>query len=121
MTEKEFLKFLEMKLKIARVPQLSGYADSFDPAIQNAGKYMGGHSVLFEGHEALPIRIIVEMGQLLLSRNVSLQTKEALLMILAHHPSREALNALTLYNGNPDKQLRYFAELALDECEMWNE
>lgn len=121
MTEKEFLYFLEMKLNAARVPQLSGYVDSFDPAIQNAGKYIGGHSVLFEGHQTLSIKMVVEMGQLLLNRDVLPQTKEALLVILAHHPSREALNALSLYNVNPDENLRYFARLALDECEMWNE
>lgn len=121
MTEKEFLDFLEMKWKIGRVPQLSGYVDSFDPAIQNAGKYAGGHSILFEGHQMLPIKVVVGMGQLLLNRNVRLQTKEALLVILAHHPSREALNVLSLYNVNPDEDLRYFARIALDECEMWNE
>ena len=121
MTEKEFLDFLEMKLKIGRVPQLSGYIDSSDPAIQNAGKYMGGHSVLFEGHQMLPARVVVGMGRLLLNRDVKLQTKEAVLVILAHHPSREALNALSLYNVIPDEDLRYFARIALDECEMWNE
>jgi len=121
MTEKEYLDFLEMKLKIGRVPQLSGYVDSFDPAIQNAGKYIGGHSILFEGHQALPTKVVIEMGRLLLNRNVRLQTKEALLVILAHHPSIEALNALSLYNVIPDEDLRYFARIALDECEMWNE
>jgi len=121
MTEKELLDFLDKQSKFGIEPQLSGYVDSFDPDIQNAGKYIGGHSVLFEGHQTLPVGMVVEMGQLLLNRNVSLQTKEALLMILAHHPSGEALNALTLYNGNPDEQLRYFAKLAFDECEMWNE
>ena len=121
MTEKEFLDFLQMKLKIARIPQLSGYVDSFDSVVQNAGKYIGGHSVLFEGHQTLPIKTVVGMGQLLLNQNVLLQTKEALLVILAHHPSREALNAISLYNVNPDENLRYFAQFALDECEMWNE
>ena len=121
MTEKEFLDFLEMKLKIGREPQLSGYVDSFDPAIQNAGKYVGGHSILFDGHQTLPTKVVIDMGRLLLNRNVRLQTKEALLVILAHHPSREALNALSLYNVIPDEDLRYFARIALDECEMWNE
>jgi hypothetical protein len=121
MIEKEFLDFLEMKLKRERVPQLSGYVDNLDPAIQNTGKYVEGHSVLFEGHQMLPTKVVIEMGRLLLSRNVRLQTKEALLVILAHHPSREALNALSLYNVNPDEDLRYFARIALDECEMWNE
>ena len=121
MTEKEFLDFLEMKLKIGRLPQLSGYVDSLDPAVQNAGKYIGGHSVLFEGHQMLPAKIVAEMGQLLLNQGVLLETKEALLVILAHHPSREALDALSLYNVDPDEDLRYFARIALDECEMWNE
>ncbi len=121
MVEKEFLDFLEMKLKHGRVPQVSGYVDSLDPAIQNAGKYIGEHSVLFEGHQMLPIKMVIEMGRLLLNRNVKLQTKEAILVILAHHPSREALNALNLYNVIPDEDLRYFARIALDECEMWNE
>ncbi len=121
MTEKEFLDFLEMKLKIGKVPQLSGYVDSFDPAIQSEGKYMGGHSILFEGHQTLPTKMVAEMGRLLLNRNVRLQTKEALLVILAHHPSIEALNVLSLYNIIPDEDLRYFARIALDECEMWNE
>lgn len=120
MTEKEFLDFFEMKLKIGRLPQLSGYVDSLDPAVQNAEKYVGGHSVLFEGHQTLPAKIVAEMGQLLFDQNVLLETKEAVLVILAHHPSKEALDALSLYNIAPDKDLRYFARIALDECKMWN-
>ena len=100
---------------------MSGYVDSFDPAIQNAEKYVEGHSVLFEGHQELPAKVVIGMGRLLLDRNVRLQTKEALLVILAHHPSREALSVLSLYNVIPDEDLRYFARIALDECEMWNE
>ena len=42
-------------------------------------------------------------------------------MILAHHVSREALNILKAYNKCPDVELAIFAELALQECEMWNE
>jgi hypothetical protein len=121
MTEKEFLDFLEMKLKHKRVPQLSGYADSFDSAIKSEGKYTERHSVLFEGHQMLPAKMVTGMGRLLLNQGVLLQTKEALLVILAHHPSIEALNALHLYNVHPDEDLRYFARIALDECEMWNE
>jgi len=121
MTEEDFLNFLAMKLKICKVPQLSGYIDSSDPTVQDTVKYIGGHSVLFEGHQVIPIGLVIEMGRLLFDRNVSLQTKETLLMILAHHPSREALNALNLYNVNPDENLRCFVQLALDECKMWNE
>jgi hypothetical protein len=120
-TEKEFRNYLELRLRTARMPMVAGYVDSCDPVIHNAGKYMGGHEVLFEGHQTVSIPLIIRMGQLLLRHDTSLETKEMLCVILAHHPSREALNALQLYCMNPDKELHYFARMALDECEMWNE
>lgn len=83
-----------------RIPQISGYVDGSDPVMQNAGKYIRGYSILFDGHQELSINMVLEIGQLLLNRDVSLRTKEALLMILAHHPSKEALNALTLEMAN---------------------
>ena len=75
----------------------------------------------WKGCDKIPKSIIADMGKLLLENNVSFQTKETIMMTLAHHVSDEALSALKEYNKNPDKELRIFAELALDECEMWNE
>lgn len=121
MTEKEFWMFLNKSLAIGRVPQVSGYTNSDDKLIQSAGEYFGGHSVLFEGHDKIAKDIIIEMGELILVPEVTLQAKETILMILAHHPSKEALRALTKYNKNPDKGLEYTARFALEECEWWNE
>ncbi|MDO8535941.1 MAG: hypothetical protein Q7S30_02905 [Candidatus Omnitrophota bacterium] len=121
MTEKEFLYFLKMKLEREKMPQSSGYVSSSDREIKNLGKYAEGHSVLFKGHQMLSTKMITEMGHLLLKQHVGLQTKEALLVILAHHPSSEALSALSLYSVDPDEDLRYFARIALDECGIWNE
>lgn len=121
MTEKEFWMFLNKSLARGRVPQVSGYMDSDNKLVQSAGQYFGGHSVLFEGHDKLAKDIVVEIGELILVPEVALQAKEAALMILAHHPSKEALRALTEYNKNPDKGLEYTAQFALQECEWWNE
>ena len=121
MTEKEFRMFLSKSLARGRIPQVSGYTDSDNNLVQGTGEYYGGHSVLFEGHNNLTKDIIVEMGELILAPKVTLQTKEAILMILAHHPSKEALQALAKYNKNPDKGLEYTARFALEECEWWNE
>jgi hypothetical protein len=120
-TEKEFWVFLNRSLARGRIPQVSGYVDSDDKVIQSAGEYFGGHSVLFEGHDCLARSIIRKMGELILAPNVTLQAKEAILMILAHHPSKEALRALAEYNQNPDKGLEYTAQFALQECGWWNE
>ena len=120
-TEKGFWNFLNKSLVKGRIPQASGYMDSDNKLVQSAGEYFGGHSVLFEGHDKLAKDVIVEMGDLMLSPKVTLQAKEAILMILAHHPSKEAFRALTIYNKNPDKELKYTAHFALEECEWWNE
>ena len=121
MTEKEFWVFLKKSLAQGRVPQVSGYVDSDDRLIHGAGQYFGGHSVLFDGHDKLAEDTIMEMGELILGYEITLRAKEAILMILAHHPSKEALRALATYNKNPDKGLEYTARFALEECEWWNE
>ncbi len=118
MTEKDFWLFLKQAWATkGRVSQVSGSINSDNLQVQKQGEYMTGHSVLPEGYDKIPTDKIVEMGKLLLDRQVQRQTKEAILMILAHHPSKVALNALKVYNKNPDKELKIFAELALQECE----
>jgi len=121
MSEKEFWVFLSRSLARGRVPQVSGYMNSDNKLIDAAGAYFGGHSVLFEGHDTLAKDVIIEMGELILASEVTIRAKEAILMILAHHPSKEALQALVKYNKNPDNGLEYTAHFALQECEWWNE
>jgi len=67
------------------------------------------------------LKKIVEMGKLLMRKNVTTKAKQIILMTLAHSSTKAALNILKAYNKYPDKELKYFAEFALDECEMWNE
>lgn len=61
------------------------------------------------------------MGELLFDKKANSKTKEAIMVILAHIPSKTALSILKRYNSMPDKELSIFAQIALDECEMWNE
>ena len=121
MTEGEFWMFLEENLRRGRMDMMCGSIDSDDPVIQKTGQYIGGHSVLFKDHDKIAISKVFEMGALLADRSVSIEAKEAILMLLAHHPTTQALDALKRYSENPDKGLEIFASLALDECEMWNE
>ena len=121
MTESDFWMFLTLSQERGRIPIVSGYVDSDNSAIHKRSEYIGGHSVLFEGHDKLPVSMIQDMGRLILEQKVSLRAKEAILMILAHHPTREALDVLKKYNENPDKALKYTSLLALQECEWWNE
>ena len=119
MTEKEFWLFMQKSYDKGRIPMVSGYVDS--EGLEGANKYIGGHALLPADYESIPKVFVMEFGKLLMDRAIAIKTKEVILMILAHHASKEALNALKAYNKNPDEELTIFAELALQECEMWNE
>lgn len=122
MTEKAFWAFLNTAIAVkGRMDQVTGYIDCDNRDIQENSQYFGGHFVLFKGHDRLSEERIEEIGGLLFDRSVSKQAKEAVLMILAHYPKRCALNLLSKYNRNPDKELAFYAETALWECRMWNE
>jgi hypothetical protein len=66
-------------------------------------------------------RMDMRMGMLLFCNAGPLRTKQAVLILLAHHPSQEALAILEKFSLSPDRGLRIFSELALDECRMWND
>ena len=119
MTEREFWVFMRKSLEKGRIPMVSGCIDS--EGLEGPKQYIGGHALLPPGYESIPEATITEFGELLRDKAVALKTKEAVLMILAHHVSREALNILKAYNKCPDEELEIFAELALQECKMWNE
>ena len=122
MTEKEFWQFLECLWKEkGRVPQVSGKIDSPDPMLQLRGKYISGHALLPRNYDKIPEGQIIKMSQLLFDRIANLRTKEAIMTLLAHIPSKTALSILEKYNTMPDRGLEIFAQIALDECEMWNE
>ena len=122
MTENEFWQFLNRQWEEnGRVPQMSGIIDSDDPVLQSHGQYIGRHSLLPNNCKNIPDDQILKMGELLLDRKASLKTKEAIMILLAHIPSKVALSILEGYNIIPDRGLEIFAEIALDECGMWNE
>lgn len=127
MTEKEFWLFLNGALARGRamvtseVMACEPIEGPERPADRQAGRFLAGHAFLPEDCEKIPAGKIAEMEGLLLREGVSFHTKEAIMILLAHHPSNEALRILKIYNSNPDKELEFFAQMALDECEMWNE
>ena len=121
MTENEFKKYINKLWKKGRVSQMSGRIDSTDPQIQAGSEFIGAHSLLPKDYDKIPEDKIIEMGKLLLKKGVSLETKQIILIILAHYVSDEALKALEKYNEKPDQELKYFAQFALQECEWWNE
>ncbi len=123
MTEAQFWKFLEGVLwqVHGREPVMAGRINTLDPAMQAVGHYLMSHALLPKDCDRIPVVFIVDMSRLLLEKGIQPKTKEAIMMILAHHGSGAALEALAMYNMRPDKGLEVFARMALEECKNWRD
>jgi len=121
MTEQEFWLFLERLWKRGRANQVTGTIDHTDFQTQPVGEYIQGHALLPKDYDKICSGDIIKMGNLLFKKEVRHETKEAIIMLLAHQSSEIALTILAKYNLAPDKELEFFAKIALDECAMWNE
>jgi hypothetical protein len=121
MTEHDFWYYLNgEKNKSAIKVMAGGISLGNDPA-ESTINYMTGHSLLPENYNSIPQEKIIGIGKLLFHPGIKTKTKEAILILLAHQPTQDALFFLSEYNKQPDEKLRAFAMLALDECLMWNE
>ena len=122
MNENAFWAFLEKKWEKGRATQVSCNTNNPDPKINAVSQYIcSGHALLPEDYQDLSQQEIIDIGALLFEKGVKTRTKEAVLILLAHQPSKIALDILKKYCQNPDKALKYYALCALEECMMWNE
>jgi hypothetical protein len=121
MTEIEFWAYLNMLLSQGRMDMRMGRVDCEKLGLNEAEMFISSHMLLPKGYENLSLDNIQRMGMLLFRSGVQLRTKQAVLIILAHHPSKVALAILEKFSLSPDRGLRIFSELALDECRMWND
>ena len=122
MTEAQFWRFLEEVLwhVHGREPMMASTIDLPDPQLQGIGHYLMSHALLPKDCDRIPVEFIVCMGRLLPEKSLQHRTREAIMMILAHHGSDAALSALAMYNMRPDKDMEVFARMALEECKNWN-
>lgn len=122
MTETQFWKFLKGVLwqVHGREPMMAGRIDDSNPAVQAVGHYLMSHAILPKDCDRIPVEFIVVMGRLLPEKGIQRRTREAIIIILAHHGSNEALCTLRMYNMRPNKGLEVFTGMAVDECEGWH-
>lgn len=82
--------------------------------------YIGAHALLPKDCDKFPIEKIKDMGLVLLANTPEEIIAKTIVMILAHHPSREALNILRMYLSKANTDLKAFVQCAIEECEVWN-
>lgn len=121
MNEQEFWVFLKRLWEKGRAKQAVMTVDQMDLRMQPVAEYMQGHALLPRDYDKIGLGDIAKIGGLLFKTGIRPKTKQAAMMILAHHPSEMALILLSKYSLAPDKGLELFAQMALDECAMWNE
>lgn len=121
MEEKDFWSFLQGLQEKGRASQLIGISDAPEFSSEPILEYFQGHSLLPKDYDKIPCTTVIQMGSLLFAKEISAKTKKAILMLLAHQPQEAALTILAKYNLAPDKGLECFAQMALEECAMWNE
>jgi len=118
MSENDFWIYLDKLLEKGRAQQVIG---SIGGADFPGYAYPKGHAWLPKDYDKISKEEIAKMGELLLFKEASFKVKEAIMMILAHQPSEAALTYLAKYALSPDRGLEFFAQMALEECAMWNE
>ena len=119
MTEKGFWQLLEKAWKKGRMPMLSECFTGPGGVDGQVAEYFSVHSILPADEDAIPADAVTAMGKLLFERKVKKETKEAVMMILAHRTDHNALIFLREYARRPDRGLNIFSRMALEECEQW--
>ncbi|MFA5340015.1 MAG: hypothetical protein WC317_07725 [Candidatus Omnitrophota bacterium] len=120
MKETQFWAFLErMWEERGREPMMAGQIDDLNPNVQAVSHYIMSHALLPRDYANIHAEAITMMGRLLLEKGIQRKTREAIMIILAHHGSEAALYALRIYSVRPKPGLEIFSRMALEECESW--
>lgn len=116
MTLEEYGKLLSASVSQNITPMVNFVDDPDSPRAKKMQEYIESHDLLPKNYEQTSKEEIVKKGKLLCKKKTKLSKKKYIIMLLAHHGSREALDALKTYNKNPDDELSTWAEMAIDEC-----
>ncbi len=94
MTEAQFWGFLEGVLwqVHGRESMMVGAIDMpADPELQAVSHYLMSHALLPRDCDRIPVEFIASMSRLLPEKGLQRKTREAIMIILAHNGSDEAL------------------------------
>ena len=101
-----------------RAAKVTFIDDPDSPEGKAAADYVDSHRWLPLDHASLPVERIVAEGERLLSPDTSPGNQKRALMLLAHHPSQEALDALKRYRRTKlTPEMKTWARMAQSECE----
>ena len=78
-------------------------------------EYVSAHSMLPDNPMAFPSTFIAAIGKRLCHEPITISEKKGILLLLAHHGSQEAVDAIEAYMVHPDASLVHWGNIALDE------
>jgi len=107
-------------LDIARAEGKTAFITMIDDPNSPEGRavkeYINSHHLLPPNYMDASEEVIAEQGAKLFDLNTTIAEKKSILMLLAHLGVYESYQILKKYNLHPDKELIFWAKMALDEC-----
>ena len=94
-------------------------AVSSDEEGAQAKEYIGYHSKLPKTYPHISDEEIEKSKKNLLDKNSALEDKKVALITLAHFPSIDAYRTLEKYEKNPDKELKVWINMAIQEAQAF--
>jgi len=110
------IEFKEMGLS----GQITAIKDPDSPEGRAATEYIERHKKIknIDSQKLSPEEIRQNVNRLL-DKKTSIEEQKDLILILAHQGAKEALDGLKEYAQNPPEELKFWAQMAVDECKSF--
>ena len=110
------IEFKEMGLS----GQVTAVKDPNSPEGRAVTEYIERHKKIKNiDSQRLNPKEIKQNVRRLLDKKTCIEEQKDLILILAHQGSKEALDGLKKYAKNPHEELKFWAEMAVDECKSF--
>ncbi|HEX9973064.1 MAG TPA: SEC-C metal-binding domain-containing protein [bacterium] len=112
----DIANFLDIARAQGKTAFITMIDDPNSPEGQAVKEYIDSHHLLPPNYQDTSEEVIAEQGAKLFDLDTTIAEKKRTLMLLAHLGVYESYQILKKYNQHPDKELIFWAKMALDEC-----
>lgn len=113
---KDLADFLDIARAQGKTAFITMIDDPNSPEGIAVKEYIDSHHLLPPDYLDTSEEVIAEQGAKLFDLSTTIAEKKKILMLLAHLGVYESYQILKKYNQLPDKELSFWAKMALDEC-----
>ena len=116
LSSEELADMLQIAKASGKTAMMTVVDDPNSPETKAAKEYINSHNLLPKNYEDTTEEEIEECGKKLFDPKTSIKEKKKVLMLLAHLGVYESFKILKAYRQNPDPELRFWSNMAFEEC-----